>query len=135
CSATNVDAAATHHRPVTVVDPLMAVADEEQVVRPRGNHRPQQLQGLGTEVLGLVYNDRRIVRPTLRIGLDHLGYLAVGIVHLLEPPRGKLPSVFLENGPDRVTHGTRQYHPAANAPDGPVLVQRRDPLSKHDLFQ
>src|SRR5690606_2646858 len=68
CSATNVDAAATHHRPVTVVDPLMAVADEEQVVRPRGNHRPQQLQGLGTEVLGLVYNDRRIVRPTLRIG-------------------------------------------------------------------
>jgi hypothetical protein len=80
---------------MTVVDALVSIPDEEQVVLAGLDQHPQQMQGLGSEVLGFIDDNGRVrLMPVLS---QQLRCTALSIVDLLQATARQLGPVLLEH--------------------------------------
>src|SRR5207249_2475819 len=115
--------------PIAAVNALVAVSNEEQVVRSRRNHCAQKSQGLRAEVLRLIDDDRAVSGLGAAAAFrEQRGRVAIRIIHLFQFSAGELSSILLEHRPDRVAFSAGENDTAARTSSHTVVVLTRDPL-------
>ena len=113
-SASDVDSTAPHDDPIASVDPLVAVAGDEEVIASRGSNGPNQRECLGAHVLRFVHDDGGVAAAGTVIP-EQCGSIPVGIIHFLQAALGELCAVLLEHRPDPDTGTPAETGAASDA--------------------